>query len=308
MNAKEYQSQKSLKETLFERIESEQVCPYSRMFFQGRECMVWSLWALSIMVGAFAVAVSVFVMTHRQYELYEATHDNFLTFMVEALPYLWFGVFVLMAYAAVYNIRHTRSGYRYPIWIVLVSSITLSFFGGSLLQLFGFGYAVDNLLGKNLDMYVSQEKFEQRLWQNPDEGRLIGQQVGSTIKPAVIVVFEDMSGQRWRMDISELNSRDVELLATEQTVRLMGQAMNKDLHLFHACGAFPWMVSKDVTLEQMSVERQVFIERVYDHVHAARKLKVDTDQAVASTSLLRKSVCSTIAPVKRMPISDDDIF
>ena len=65
-----------------ERIEEEKVRPRSRMFFQGRECIIWTLWLISMLVGTLAVAITLYVITHHQYALYEATHENFFTFLV----------------------------------------------------------------------------------------------------------------------------------------------------------------------------------------------------------------------------------
>lgn len=302
MNTKSPQSNKPLKDTLFQRIEKEGVCPHSRLFFHSRECFVWFFWFISVLVGALAVAVSAFVVTHSQYALYEATHDNFLTFMVEALPYLWIIVFGLMVYVAVYNLRHTKRGYRYPVSVILLSSLLLSFAGGSALQLFGFGYTIDDILGQNMSLYMSQKKFEQKLWQTPEEGRLLGKQVFSTVAPTSTIIFEDMNGQRWRMDVSELQERDIELLASEQTVRLLGKEQNAELHIFHACGAFPWMIERGVTMADMNAERQAFIDRVYHHSHRAEeRLALLEGETFASTSLPKQTVCSGIAAVKRMP-------
>jgi hypothetical protein len=190
------QNENNLKDALFKRIESEQVCPKSRFFFLCRECSVWLFWVLSVVVGAMAVAVSLFVVMNRQYAFYEATHDNWLTFMVEALPYLWFLVFGLMAYFATFNIRHTVRGYRYPAWLIVGSSVAMSVVVGVLLQTSDLGHVVDNALGTHMKMYMSQEKMEQKLWQAPAEGRLLGQRVFEDTVPSTTVVFVDVDGGR----------------------------------------------------------------------------------------------------------------
>lgn len=302
MNSEPQQSRKPLKDSLFEQIETDQVSPRPRLFFQGRECMVWSLWFLSVVIGALAVAVSVFVVTHLQYELYEATHENFLTFMVEVLPYLWIIVFGIMVYVAVYNLQHTKRGYRYPLWIILASSIVLSFAGGSALQFFGFGYTIDNLLGNQMSIYTSRDKLEQRLWQMPNDGRLVGKQVFGTLSPTTTVIFEDVAGKRWNMDVSELQARDVQLLASEQTVRLLGKVKESKFNVFHACGAFPLMIEKEVTMADMLAERNAFIERVNQHIVQAEKRFISQEaQASATTSQPMESVCANIAAFRRVP-------
>ena len=290
-----------LKAQLFERIESEQVCPRPRWVFASRECVVWFLWFISVVVGALAVAISLFVVTHHQYAFYEATHDNWFTFAVEVLPYIWIFIFLFMLYTAFYNLQHTKHGYRYPVWMIVSSSIVLSFAGGAALQLFGLGYSVDKVLGDHMAMYMSQEKLERKLWQAPHEGRLLGQQLLSTVVPTSTIVFKDVHGVHWRMDVSELQEQDIALLASKRSVRILGKEMNEVVPIFYACGAFPWMLDTNTSLKEMSAERKTFLEWVYRHAHRAKdRVALLEGETFASTTLNKMSVCADIAAVRRM--------
>jgi len=306
MNENNSNNTKYLKNTLLERIEAEHVCPHSRMFFQSRECAIWAVWFVSVVVGALAVAISVFVVTHRQYGIYEATHDNWFTFMVEVLPFIWVIVFGIMAFLAVYNIKHTKTGYRYSITTILASSIVLSFAGGSALQFFGLGYSIDAVLGDQMSMYMSQEKIERQLWQHPEEGRLIGRQVETTLATSSVVVFEDVAGSRWRIEIQELHPTDISLLATGKDVRLLGQTMNDRAKIFHACGVFPWMIHREATMQQMSEQRESFLGRVKE-LSGRSEVSVDElkDDLFVPTSALivdkqTMPVCANIAAMRRV--------
>jgi hypothetical protein len=302
MNTHEKKPQKPLKDALFERIEQDKVCPHSRLFFHSRECFVWFFWFLSVVVGALAFAVTFFVLLHQQYALYEATHSNFLTFIVDALPYLWIFVFALMVYVAVYNLRHTKRGYRYPLWMIMASSVVLSFAGGSAFHLFGLGHSVDYVLGQHTKLYTSQDKYEQKIWQNPADGRLLGIQVHSTLAPTTTIIFEDYAGVRWTMDISELPEADIAMIATKQKVKLLGKAVREDLRLFHACGTFPWVSQRDMTVEVMNAQRQMFVERVYEHARKADEQRLHLATTFASTTLPKQSVCATIPLVRRVSL------
>lgn len=303
MNEHHSPDNQNLKNTLFDRIETENVRPHSRMFFRSRECLLWAVWVISIVVGALAIAISVFVVTHRHYGLYEATHQNWLTFMVEVLPFLWVMVFGLMVLLAVYNLRHTKRGYRYPLSTIFASSIILSFAGGSALQFFGLGYSIDDLLGNQMSIYMSQEKIERQMWQQPREGRLIGKQVLTTVATSSVIVFEDAAGSRWRLHVQELLPADITLLASGENVRVLGQSVNVDAAIFHACGVFPWMMKKEVTMRQMSEQRESFLGKV-------QKLAQQTERAVGApnanlfvaTSTVDSStmpICANIAAMRR---------
>ncbi len=301
MNETDKQPKQPLKNTVLERIEQEKVCPRSRVFFRGRECVVWTLWFLSVVVGALAFAVSLFVVLHHQYAFYEASHSNFFTFMVEALPYLWIVTFAVMVYTAIYNLRHTKHGYRYPLWLIMASSVVLSFAGGSALQFFGLGYSIDDLLGKHMSLYQSQNKFEQQLWQDPADGRLVGRLAYATLSPTTTIIFEDVSGGRWTMNITELGPSDLSTLNSEKLVKLLGKATNEELRLFHACGVFPWLFDKSLTSAERQRDRQAFVERVTNHARRSSLGHLESNaEGFSSITLPAHSVCATIAPVYRL--------
>jgi len=290
-----------LRECIFKRIEDEQVCPRSRMFFHSRECFVWTLWFLSIVVGALAVAVSLFVMTHRQYALYEATHDNYLTYFVEVLPYLWLIVFGSMAFFAVYNLKHTKRGYRYPVSYILLSSVILSFAGGSALQFFGLGYTFDYILGERMHLYASQAKIERQLWQAPNDGRLLGRQVGSTIAPTSSVIFLDTTGNRWRLEVFELLPEDIALLASQRQVRIVGKVATTSSGLFHACGVFPWMLDRNFTMADMNRQRQEFVRKAYDQMHQAdERIRLLEAETFADNEPRTMPICAELAVMHRL--------
>jgi hypothetical protein len=190
------QSCTPLKKLLLDRIEDEQVCPRPRLFFRSRECVVWFLWLISILFGSLAIAVTEFVVGNQQYALYEVTHGSYLYFLIDVIPYLWVIMFGVMTVVAVYNLRHTKHGYRWPIWMILASSVVLSFFGGTMLHIFGFGHELDEQIAQRAPMiYTSQHQREIGWWQAPAEGRLVGVQAYSTLRPTTTAIFKDTNGE-----------------------------------------------------------------------------------------------------------------
>lgn len=302
----EEQSVVSCKDKVMSRIEGERICPRSKAFFKTRECAVWSLWVVSVVVGALAIAVTLFVMSYRQYSLYEATHENFWTFLIEALPYIWIGIFGLMVGVAVYNLRHTKSGYRYPLWQIFGSSMVLSLAGGAGLHVFGFGYFVDHELGEQMNMYASQEKMEMRMWQSPADGRLLGRIVEAPLPPMTVATFADVSGKTWQIDVTDLAPHEQELLMREDNVRLIG-ILDPVTNLFHSCGAFPWLLDKPASREELSLARKDFEEKIHDFEERLEdrfpKLEEMESKQEEYEHHNDDSPCTELAPVKRMRIS-----
>ncbi len=263
---------------VLEQLEQDQVQPHSRMYFHSRECFVWSAWFISIIIGAAAVAVTLYISFSVPYTIYEATHDNLLTAFVSALPYIWLVIFALTAYLAIVNLRNTRRGYRYRTATLLGSSIFISLLIGVTLQAIGHGYQLDRTLGQWIDAYPSYEKQRYAAWQNPDEGRLIGTLLpyengtSSDATSTVEFVFADSEQAVWQIDTSELRQSDIDLLfsAGEQEVRLMGTSTSPGI--FKICGVFPWLPGKTMSRDQMYQTREAFIETVRTHYEAVAQV------------------------------------
>lgn len=293
----------NLKNSVFERISNEKVSPRSRWVFRSREALVWSLWGSSVLIGAFAVTVTLFVLTYRQYALYEATHENFYTFIIEVLPCVWFVIFAAMAFTAVYNLRHTKHGYRYPVWQILASSIVLSFAGGAVLHITGFGYTIDHELGEHVSSYKSQDKIELRMWQSPENGRLVGHMVEQTVSGEKII-FEDSIGDRWVFASTELALRDIDLLQSERVVRILGKTTNFELRLFHPCGVFPVDDIDSMKPEKLGNERQNFIASAREHLQRLEE-KMEQKESGEYDDGVRgdykaDSVCASLDAVRRV--------
>jgi len=255
-----------LKSTVLDRIQKEKICPRSRWFFGCYEFFLWALWIFSILVGSLAIAVSLFAITYQRYAFYEATHGSFLVFIVETLPYIWLVTFVVMVILAIFNLRQTKGGYRYPFWKVLISSLVFSFVGGGLLHVVGMGFMVDKKLGEHLHMYQSQEKMEQKMWQRPNEGRLVGFVVKmSNESNQNSINFKDIRGIEWETNIQNLFEDDLIVLRSGKKMKILGQVISTEPHRFHACGVFPWMFEKNMSMKELSAERRAVIDRIYQH-------------------------------------------
>jgi hypothetical protein len=258
------QTTPSVAARVLERIEVEHVTPRPRYTFVVRECLLWTLWVLTVLVGAAAVAVLLYVGMNATYAFYEVTHHNFLTFLFAVLPYLWLILLVVMAYVAVFGLRQTKRGYRYSVVALVGSSLIASLGGGALLYAFGFGHALDQLLGREIAQYMSMEKMELKLWQMPASGRMVGMVVP---RPEVMtrdakLQFKDSNGVYWTVSSTELTEYEMQLLLTKNRVRLLGTSTAPQV--FHICAVFPWMFEKAMAQAEMEHERRLFEARIRD--------------------------------------------
>ena len=254
--------EKELKQTVLNRLESENMSPTSRSWFVWADYSAWGLWFLGTFIGALAIAVTLFVVSYQQYAFYELTHDNLFTFVEDALPFLWFMVLTVMIIFAVYNVRHTKRGYRYPLWQVLGSSLILSFAGGAILHMIGVGFNFDKWLGGAVSGYESQEKMEERLWQSPENGRLVGNFVKHEDFFPYGLIFLDVQGVEWRINLTDLREEERSSLESGRSVRMIGQVLTVNPPYFHACGVFPRLYEFNYNSNELREQRKMIEERL----------------------------------------------
>lgn len=291
----------SLKTNVLKEIESKNVCPKSKWFFGCKECLFWMLWGLSVFFGALAIGVCYYALDRSQYYLYEATHGNLVLFLFEILPYVWMVLFAIMVLLALYNLRHTKRGYRYSLWHIILSSVILSIVVGFILNQLDFGYKLDRLIGQGMPQYMSQEKLERKLWMSASEGRLVGRQVAVTEQPEQLIIFEDLDGMRWTVATHELHIRDRELLEGGYPIRLVGELVEGVPDRFHACGVFPWIVDNQLSQKDYDDERKAFIDRIYNHMlQAEERARLLENETYTVTNSNKAQRCAEIAIVHRL--------
>ncbi len=289
-----------LKNNVLERIEQEKIVPRSKIVFSCYEILLWSSWLLSVLIGALAIAVSVFAVSYQKYAFFEATHEDFVAFIVETLPYLWFLVLAFMILFAIFNLRHTKRGYRYPLWLVILSSLTLSVAGGTTLYYADMGYMMDKKLGQYLSAYQSQEKMEEKMWQNPKEGRLVGVLVikEDDSLPAGHVLIRDAREQLWVVNIKDLYEDDLIIMNSGKKMKVLGQMLSMSPSHFHACGILPWMFEKSMSVKELSRERVAIIDRIYQHKDRLKER--DSIQGVLNDQEVVRDYCAELKAVDRI--------
>jgi len=298
------QSTASVKDRVFSEITENKVEPTAWYVFWCQNSAMWLVWLLTVTLGALATAVLIFTTSYRYYDIYEAMHDNFITFFVQALPLIWIGAFVVLMLVAARGLRATRRGYRLSPWLVGGSSVGASVLLGFVASSAGFGFVVDKTLGEYAPMYYSQAEREQVLWQNPAQGRLIGTMDTTAVQSYSYITFVDSQGVAWTMDTSELRPKDKELLASDQQVRVLGKEMIAKSDLFHACGVFPWMLDQKHKMKNLSAERQAYMDSLYQHADTpATRLQEFEQVAFGEASADNEpsmKVCAEIAAVRRI--------
>lgn len=281
----------TLKDRVLSAIDNECVTPKPRYLFLCLASLVWLSWGISVFVGGVALAVLFFVSTHRYYDMYEASHDNFITFFLSVLPFVWVILLIGMLALAVRQLRSTTRGYRWSVAMLGGSSVLLSVGLGALFYSGGFGWWLDDWLGAHAPMYMSQAERERELWQQPAAGRLIG----SLADTDDDMIFEDVVGNRWVLDSTGLRPQDYDRLSSGVEVRMLGMIATSSDGVFYPCGVFPAMHTMATSMNIAADNRIEFVDRMYWYHTITSQGTSSQTQAAA-----RKDPCEQLAAVRRM--------
>jgi len=182
---------------LADKIKEEKIAPKPRWHFLLKDYVVWASGALALLIGAAAISVMVYLLKYNGWEVREEMHKSVLEFFLLTLPYFWIiflGIFVFILY---YNLKHTKKGYRYPVWFIAISGVLASIILGGIFFLFGLGQRIDNVLGQNAPLYEIVINRQLAFWFNPEDGRLAGV-IASDITDGYFYII-DPTGEVWQI-------------------------------------------------------------------------------------------------------------
>lgn len=263
-----------MKDAILKRLEAEGITPRSRLYFLAHEYALWGAWGATVLLGAVSLAVLSFSSVYMGYALYEATHDNLITFLIDSLPVLWFGTVLLMVVAAYFNMRHTKKGYKYPVILVIGSSLGFSILGGVVLHYLGAGFYFDRFLGEVSGAYESRMEFEAHIWQAPKHGRLVGHAELPDEAGAIKgLLFTDIEDESWQLIPEGLSPREAEMLRSGRKVKIIiATSSETGVEVFVACGVFPWMMDEVPVIAKWREDRHKFLERVEERRERVRDI------------------------------------
>ncbi|MBI2448464.1 hypothetical protein HYV44_02820 [Candidatus Microgenomates bacterium] len=162
----------NLKEEILEKIKKEEIHPIPRWVYDAKNYLFWALFVISVLIGGVAFASIIFVIKSQNLPIGAIVGFSGPRFLLLVFPYFWLIVLAVFITFAFFEIKNTKTGYRYNTLLVLVISILLSIILGSLLFISHAGGAPENILRRRVPLYKninhSPEKMIEMMRQNPD--------------------------------------------------------------------------------------------------------------------------------------------
>lgn len=207
---------------LLDKIKEKKLSPKPRWQFLLKNYTVYIAGILALLIGAVAVSVIIYLVRFNDWNFYYHTDKSFWEFLLLTAPYFWLlflGLFIFIVY---YNFKHTQKGYRYPNWLLVGASISLSIILGVAFFRMGLGEKIDDALGRRAPFYGHILNPQIDFWSHPEEGRLFGLIIGKGEEESLILLDREL--EEWAVYL-DMPIREKEYSSVRQPVRLIGREM-----------------------------------------------------------------------------------
>lgn len=225
-----------LSRKVLDTIKNKAIRPTPKWEFMLKNYAIWTMSIVSLVVGSFAFAVIVYMITNSDWDLYQDLSGSLLGFILASLPYLWLVFLILFIFLAHYNFRHTKTGYKHRFYLILITSIIVSMFLGIFFYTVGLGQAIDDVFADNLPKYHQLFNPRARMWHQAERGFLAGTII--SVHSPENFQLRDFEGNLW--DIINLKSSPLHeiFLKPNTPVRILGHKI--DEHTFEVKDMRPW--------------------------------------------------------------------
>ncbi len=168
------EQKKSTAQSVLETIEKEHVAPTPRWHFIVRNTLVWISGIVFLIAGAISVSLIIFAFSGSAWQLRGVIGRGAFEHMMIIMPIIWIIALIVFVAAADYALRHTKKGYRYPLWGIVLVLIVGSLIGGTVLHAMRADRLIDESFGRHLPQYKTVEKRRAILMHQPKEGSIMG--------------------------------------------------------------------------------------------------------------------------------------
>lgn len=212
---------------VMEKIKKEKIKPRSRLLFLVKNYSLWAAGGLALIVSAASFSLMVYLFQYNDYGLRREINKSALEILFHTMPYFWIIFLAIFVFLLYYNIRHTKHGYRYPLWLMIVASVSASIFLGGAFSLAGWDEKLDGVLGQSAPLYSQVMNPQLDFWSHPEDGRLVGIVVGTSSDNNLILV--DRDNKSWEIKTETIeNAINSETATVGLSVRLLGQQVEEN--------------------------------------------------------------------------------
>ena len=227
---------------LLEKIKSRNINPTARWKFILQNTFSWGAFFISVILGGLAFSVIIFSFSQEEVILFSHFSHSKIEFFLGILPFLWIIFVFLFFIFSYFLLRHTKRGYRYPLFIVLGGSISISILVGIVLFFNGGAEKFEKIFSQKIHLYEGIDEKKEKFWISPEKGFLSGQIISLNINDEESeerrLEIRDFQGNEWRILYKENSVRQKVLLEKNEKIKIIGETTAENI--FSAKEIRPW--------------------------------------------------------------------
>lgn len=180
-------------------IAERRLTPRPALYFLARRSVLWTLAALSVLLGAMSVSLALFAVSDLAATGGRGLDEMPLDDVLLNLPYVWLGSMVLFVASAVASFRQTPRGYRFRTLTLVATALVASLFLGGMLHVLGAGEAAHVFLRDHVPLYDSLTRSAETRRNAPAHGFLAG--TVTSVDAGKTLTMHDFDGHDWTVEI-----------------------------------------------------------------------------------------------------------
>jgi len=201
---------------ILDQIKKAHIRPKPKWEFLLKNYAIWAIFGIGVFIGSLATSVIIFMINHTNY----VADEGFLNQVLINLPYFWFVILAIFIMAAMYNLKHTKKGYKYSIVVVVLISVVISLILGTAVYAVGGGEKLEDTFYKKVPVYkkIQEMKIEHF---NKLKDRLGGEVIRSD---GEVIIIKDSRGQFIKIPTTTLKFRP------GQRIKMIGHKKNGEFN------------------------------------------------------------------------------
>jgi hypothetical protein len=212
---------------VLDTIHDAHLVPKPRWNFLLKQKIVWGVGLILTLFGGMAFSVIIHSIRTGDWDLYRYTSSGFIKIFFITLPYVWLVLIVLFGIVAYFNIRKTKTGYRYTMLYIIGGIVVISAVFGMLFDFIGVGKRFEHTCAMHVGAYQKLSCFQESLLHDPEHGIIVGDVI-SFSKETSILIIRDVHDIQWNVLIKDKNTTEPQNFLIGSKIKIIGKKVDQN--------------------------------------------------------------------------------
>lgn len=222
---------------VLEKIKKFEIKPIPKWQFMLKESFVKILFGINIFLGSIGFGIVLYLLSNSEILQDKTLESTVWEKIVLGVPYAWILLTIFFVFVAYYNFKNTQEGYRYDVIKILVLSIFISFFLGTVLYFTRLSERLNDLFVDNIPYYTHTLDLREKIWMRPEEGYLAGkiENIDEEMRSFELI---DVEGNTWIVTYGKAIVKSRVQFVEEEEIKILGKVVSGNV--FEASEIRPW--------------------------------------------------------------------